>query len=165
MTIFFSPRLLFFYFTEVSSVIMKLTTQWCSAILTRTCSKNAIFFFNGLGDIRIPSLTLSRRRPLSYRNQSIDLIRKSMDLFLYDNGLRLERVKVVNNNHYDRKIVKISCFGLNNLENHRGSLQFSSFFIISIVIRTILQLLVIPLTIFKIILSFKTFLRLVTLPN
>ena len=38
-------------------------------------------------------LTLSRRRPLSYRNQSIDLLRKSMDWFLYDNGLRLERVK------------------------------------------------------------------------
>ena len=38
-------------------------------------------------------LTLSRRRPLSYRNQSIDLLRKSMDWFLYDNGLRLEKVK------------------------------------------------------------------------
>ena len=31
---------------------------------------------------------------LSYRNQSIDLLRKSMDWFLYDNGLRHERVKV-----------------------------------------------------------------------
>ena len=30
---------------------------------------------------------------LSYRNQSIDLLRKSMDWFLYDNGLRHERVK------------------------------------------------------------------------
>ena len=39
------------------------------------------------------SLTLSRRRPLSYRNQSIDLWSKLMDWFLYDNGLRLERVK------------------------------------------------------------------------
>ena len=37
-------------------------------------------------------LTLSRRRPLSYRNQSSDLLCKSMDWFLYDNGLRLERV-------------------------------------------------------------------------
>ena len=37
-------------------------------------------------------LTLSRRRPLSYRNQSIDLRSKSTDWFLYDNGLRLERV-------------------------------------------------------------------------
>ena len=37
-------------------------------------------------------LTLSWRRPLSYRNKSIDLLGKSMDWFLYDNGLRPERV-------------------------------------------------------------------------
>ena len=39
-------------------------------------------------------LTLSRRRSLSYRNQFIDLLCKSMDWFLLDNGLRFERVKV-----------------------------------------------------------------------
>ena len=39
------------------------------------------------------SLTLSWRRPLSYRNQSIDLHSKWMYWFLYDNGLRHERVK------------------------------------------------------------------------
>ena len=39
-------------------------------------------------------LTLSRRRPLPYRNQSIDLRSKSVDWFLYDNGLRLERVNI-----------------------------------------------------------------------
>ena len=38
-------------------------------------------------------LTLSWRRPLLYSNQSIDLDSKSMDWFLYDNGLRHERVK------------------------------------------------------------------------
>ena len=38
-------------------------------------------------------LTLSRRRPLSYRNQSINLQNRSMDWFLYDNGLRHESVK------------------------------------------------------------------------
>ena len=38
-------------------------------------------------------LTLSWRRPLSYRNQSIDLLSKSMD-WLYDNGLCHERVKI-----------------------------------------------------------------------
>ena len=38
-------------------------------------------------------LTLSWQRPLSYRNQFIDLLCKSMDWFLYDNGLRHERVK------------------------------------------------------------------------
>ena len=36
------------------------------------------------------NLTLSRRRSLSYRNQSVDLQNKSMDWFLYDNGLRHE---------------------------------------------------------------------------
>ena len=39
-------------------------------------------------------LTLSWRRSLSYRNQSIDLQSKSMDWFLYDIGLRDERVKL-----------------------------------------------------------------------
>ena len=39
-------------------------------------------------------LTLSWRRPLPYRNQSIDLWSKSMDCFLYDNGLHHERVKL-----------------------------------------------------------------------
>ena len=38
-------------------------------------------------------LTLSWRRPISYRTQSIDLLRKSMDWFLYDIRLRHERVK------------------------------------------------------------------------
>ena len=39
------------------------------------------------------SLSLSWRRSLSYRNQSIGSLPKSMDWFLYDNGLRHERVK------------------------------------------------------------------------
>ena len=38
-------------------------------------------------------LTLSWRRPISHRNQSFDLLRKSMDWFLYDIDLRHERVK------------------------------------------------------------------------
>ena len=41
----------------------------------------------------IQFLTLSWRRPLSYRNQSNDLHSKSVDWFLYDSGLRHERVK------------------------------------------------------------------------
>ena len=41
-------------------------------------------------------LTLSWRRPLSCRSQSIDLFRKSMDWFLYANGLRHERVERIN---------------------------------------------------------------------
>ena len=42
-------------------------------------------------------LTLSWRRALSYRNQSIDLQSKSIDWFLYNNGLCHERV----NRHYN----------------------------------------------------------------
>ena len=38
-------------------------------------------------------LTLLWRRPSSYRNQSVDLLCKSMNWFLYDNGPRHERVK------------------------------------------------------------------------
>ena len=45
----------------------------------------------------IVKLTLSWRRLLSYRNQSSDLLSKSMDCFLYDNGLRHERVNGTNN--------------------------------------------------------------------
>ena len=41
----------------------------------------------------VNNLTLSWQRLLSYRNQSIDLRSKSTDWFLYDNGLRHERVK------------------------------------------------------------------------
>ena len=35
------------------------------------------------------------RRPLSYRNQSIDLERKAIDWFVYDNDLRHERIKTI----------------------------------------------------------------------
>ena len=45
-----------------------------------------------INDRALP-LTLSWRRPILYRNQSIDLRSKSMDWFLYDIGLRHERVK------------------------------------------------------------------------
>ena len=49
-------------------------------------------------------LTLSRRRPLSYRNESIDLLCKSVDSFLHGNGLRLERVS--GNERESSKITK-----------------------------------------------------------
>ena len=39
-------------------------------------------------------LILSWRKPLLHRNQFIDLLCKSMDWFLYDNGPRHERVNV-----------------------------------------------------------------------
>ena len=56
------------------------TVQITEAVV-RGCSSKWVF------------LTLSWWRPLLYRNQSIDLLYKSMDWFLYNNGLRHERVK------------------------------------------------------------------------
>ena len=39
-------------------------------------------------------LTLSRRRSLSYRNQSVYFLSKSIDWFLYNRDLRRKRVKI-----------------------------------------------------------------------
>ena len=49
-------------------------------------------FFIDIKLNRIEFLTLSWRRPLSYRNESLDLQSKSVDWFLYDNDLHHERV-------------------------------------------------------------------------
>ena len=49
--------------------------------------------YSSYSDISSGLLTLSWWRPISYRNQSIDLLSKSVDWFLYDIGLRHERVK------------------------------------------------------------------------
>ena len=43
-------------------------------------------------DLKMSFLPLSWQRSLSYRNQSIDLLSKSLDWFLYDKDLRHERV-------------------------------------------------------------------------
>ena len=54
---------------------------------------------SGLRNVILKSkslLTLSRWCPLSYRNQSIELLCKLMDWFLYDNSLRHERVNCQN---------------------------------------------------------------------
>ena len=57
-------------------------------------------------------LTLSRRRPISYRNQFIDLRSKSMDWFLYNVGLRHERVKLhaIKNIFYDKMDLRLFNF-------------------------------------------------------
>ena len=49
-------------------------------------------------NVNLTRLTLSWRRTLLYRNQSIDLLCKSMYWFLYDRDLRQEGVNVVNKN-------------------------------------------------------------------
>ena len=65
--------------------------------------------------IDIMGLILSCRRPLSYRNQSIDLLCKSMDWFLYDRTLRHERVNyILNYQSYENESLVIgegeNCF-------------------------------------------------------
>ena len=45
----------------------------------------------------LSDLTLSWRRLSSYRNQSIELRSESVDWFLYEYGLRHERVKLLDN--------------------------------------------------------------------
>ena len=66
------------------------------------------FSFTIYSFLWLACLTLSGRRSLSYRNQSIDLLGKLVDWFLYDNGLRHERV-------YYTFIFKCSYDGSRNL--------------------------------------------------
>ena len=67
----------FFYITPLVAASDNVTAKYLSQ-LTRTIL-----------------LTLLWRRPLPYRKQSIDLQSKSVDWFLYDNGLRHERVNSI----------------------------------------------------------------------
>ena len=53
------------------------------------------YFQRNDNDSDFNPLTPLWRGPLSYRNQSIDLRSKAMDWFLYDNGLRHERIKCI----------------------------------------------------------------------
>ena len=52
-----------------------------------------LYFFRDCRQVLFLILTVSWQRPLSYRNQSIDLHSKSMDWIPYDKDLRYERVK------------------------------------------------------------------------
>ena len=63
-------------------------------------------------------LTLSWRRSLSYRNQSIHLLCKSMNWFLYDRGLHHERVKVFLESFLPENKYKAIC-------SHRTNLNLS----------------------------------------
>ena len=94
--------------------------KWCQIAQSITCNCMLVVFSNKIISSTSPILmsfwTLSRRRPLSYRNQSIDLLCKSMDWldwFLYDNGLRHERVNYIIYNilvsiwHLHQQIMKL----------------------------------------------------------
>ena len=58
-----------------------------------TIHYNIFWKIGFLQHIILASVTLSWRRSLLYSNQFIDLQSISMDWFLYDNGLRHEKVK------------------------------------------------------------------------
>ena len=79
------------------------TTLWMICVIIPTCEaclrncgmkwkSNPHYSTTLQYEYILHDLTLSWRRPLSYRNQSIDLPSKSMEWFLYDNDLRHERV-------------------------------------------------------------------------
>ena len=78
-------------------------------------------------------LTLSWRKPLSYRNQSIDLLSKSMDWFLYGNGLRMRELKFIRQspnsvfNWHNYKGIKYLTrlrLGLSHLREHKFKHSF-----------------------------------------
>ena len=75
-------------------------------------------------------LTLSWRRLLSYRNQSIDLLRKSVDWFLYDNSLRYERVNL-QRRHNISKLIWCNVI-LWRVIHHRFTMKMCHRFIIQI---------------------------------
>ena len=79
-----------FFISETVEMLKyhKILEKVNSSIFISRCSfkNNSTFFYFFF------HLTLSWRKPLSYRNHSIDLLCKSIDWFLYDNSLRQERV-------------------------------------------------------------------------
>ena len=78
----------------IRSIITFLSKKVWSCWLSRVvCCEKAIIDTMTSLTVLLFLLTLSWRRPISYRNQSTELRSKSMDWFLYDIGLRHERVK------------------------------------------------------------------------
>ena len=69
-----------------NSIKVDICIYCCSKMFQRCSFKIAI-------QLKMVVLTISWRRSLSYRNQSIGLLWKSMDWFLYDGDLHHERVK------------------------------------------------------------------------
>ena len=81
--------------TSPSSLIILPTTinVRVSSFLPSPMETFWIYLFQLLQECQEFRLTLSWWRSLSYRNQSTDLLRKSMDWFLYDNDLSHKRAK------------------------------------------------------------------------
>ena len=79
------------FFWNYTYANLKIFSQWgrikCMYPVTLK-NRELDFFTKVFSPGWLSVLTFSWRRPLSYRNQSIDLRSKSMDWFLCDNGLR-----------------------------------------------------------------------------
>ena len=80
-------------------------------------------------------LTISWRRSLSYRNQSIDLLYKSIDWSLYDRDLRHKRVNRIETHSVTNVLIKLLSILLNWIDLKKieyyfllfcGSLFYSS---------------------------------------
>ena len=92
---FKSESLILRLFLQSIKIILKLRNRSLLLAAMGILQKKSSFLwiFKDFYKSNTLIFTLSWRRPLSYRNQSIDLLHKSVDWFQYDNGLRHERVK------------------------------------------------------------------------
>ena len=77
--------------------------RWKSSEIILKSQLHKVLFYKLLDNL---DLTLSQRRPISYQNQSINLLCKSMDWFLYDISLHRERVKYTQNRKHVSVISK-----------------------------------------------------------
>ena len=91
-----------FLLSLINEIVIKYVKESLISLLQiETCDiPVSISYFDQILWKRGRYLILSWRRPLSYRNQSIDLLRTSVDWILYDNGLRHERVNISNSARY-----------------------------------------------------------------
>ena len=90
VSLYIFPRLFFTGFLNLTCGLLAALFLWPFNI-----KKQLLSVLSSKRLRKLLFLTLSWRRPLSYWNQSINLPCKSMDWFLYDNGFRHERVKIL----------------------------------------------------------------------
>ena len=78
----------------ISATYFQKCLRWLLFSIVAYVSKT-IWFWSDTGSIALKLLALLWRRPLSYRNQSTDLLWKSVNWFLYDSSFRHERVQEI----------------------------------------------------------------------
>ena len=98
----------FFHFQTSHYFLLNPLVKYKKWNIRHSDGPKIILLDNG-SSLHCPCLTLSWRRPLSYRNQS-------MDWFLYDNGLRHERVNLKAPIKVKIDVLCISFFYIKNLK-------------------------------------------------